>query len=409
MSVSVCLCAYASVRPSLWKVRMASMAAAMPAAGRSGNSSFLERDALKNIVYRILWSKVGFEVYSRLSNLVAVDRVCDWLGGGTELSREEKDRLFVDMDAAYKKVVDYKQLERFSYKAFLPSGSGWTTNYYPKDYDYSLDGSWIDSEGAYGYSLSMHLNVLRSRSGVPYSESKRIDCPPNKGWVVGFIQWNLSLAPEGTYEYSWVGKSAGVEMVVGFVSHIDSKGMIVDPATLGEGTNVDIFSSKFDLIGYATFSPNECLGADFYRFSIKKGGEVEGVTLSHAPAIPWGNPVKGRAYKVPTYCELKVMSANAALKGLGSAKNVDELLESFESLAVNVEARKAPTLTVTDVVVVGRQLRQDRFENEWSVDVARAFGNVLKTVKRNNKQDDASAKRKNLEEGEHQKRKKRNS
>ena len=127
-----------------------------------------------------------------------------------------------------------------------------------------------------------------------------------------------AAAPEGTYEYNWVGKNAGVEMVAGFVWHIDSKGMVVDPEMLQrDRMNVEVISSKFDLIGYACFSPLELLGADFYRFSIRKGGEVRGNTLSLAPAIPWQNPMVGRAFKVPEYCDLSVGSANPALKDLG--------------------------------------------------------------------------------------------
>ena len=41
-------------------------------------------------------------------------------------------------------------------------------------------------------------------------------------------------------------------------------------------------------------------------------------------------------------------------------------------------------MTVTDVVVLGRQHRQGRFQNEWTPNVARAFGDVLKAIKRNN-------------------------
>ena len=59
-------------------------------------------------------------------------------------------------------------------------------------------------------------------------------------------------------------------------------------------------------------------------------------------------------------------------------------MSSFSTLAVKVEDGKVPTLTVTDVVVLGRQHRQGRFENEWTPNVARAFGDVLKAIKRNN-------------------------
>ena len=83
-------------------------------------------------------------------------------------------------------------------------------------------------------------------------------------------------------------------------------------------------------------------------------------------------------------CELNIGNANAALNDLGSAKSVDDLMSSFSNLAVKVEAGKVPTLTVTDVVVAGRQHRLGRFENDWTPDVARAFGDVLISVKRNN-------------------------
>ena len=256
---------------------------------------------------------------------------------------------------------------------------------YPSSPDYSLDASWIDSDGAYAYTMSMHLNILKSCSSVEFTSTRRIQCPPHKKWVIGYIQWNLAAAPEGTYEYNWVGKNAGVEMVAGFVWHIDSKGMVVDPEMLQRNRmNLEVISSKFDLIGYACFSPLELLGADFYRFSIRKGGEVRGNTLSLAPAIPWQNPMVGRAFKVPEYCDLSVSSANPALKDLGSANCIDDLMSSFSNLAVKVEDGKAPTLTVTDVVVLGRQHRQGRFQNEWTPNVARAFGDVLKAIKRNN-------------------------
>ena len=339
--------------------------------------TFLEQDALKNIVSRVLISKGANWAY----NSVAISRVGEFLAGGKELSRDEKDKYLVDSNPAYEKIVDYKQLERFSYKAFLPFGSN---SGLPTSPDFSLDASWIDSDGAYSYTMSMHLNVL-TQYNMEYISAKKIQCPPNKNWVVGYIQWNLAAAPEGTYEYNWVGKSAGVELVTGFIQNIDSKGMIVDPKMLQNNNNkIEIISSKFDLIGYACFSPLELLGADFYRFSIKKGGEVRGNTLSLAPAIPWQNPMIGRAYKVPKYCELKIGNTNAALNDLGSAKSVDDLMSSFSNLAVKVEAGKVPTLTVTDVVVAGRQHRLGRFENDWTPDVARAFGDVLISVKRNN-------------------------
>ena len=42
---------------------------------------------------------------------------------------------------------------------------------------------------------------------------------------------------------------------------------------LRDRMNVEVISSKFDLIGYACFSPWNCLGQS-YRFSIRKGGEA---------------------------------------------------------------------------------------------------------------------------------------
>ena len=342
---------------------------------------FVETAAIKNIVTRVLLAKGK----DWPKNAIAIERVAEFLEGGKELSRDEKDEYFIDSNAAYKEIIDYQQLHKFSYKAFLPLEGNKQPNCYPSSPDYSLDASWIDSDGAYAYTMSMHLNILQSCSSVEFTSTRRIRCPPHKKWVVGYIQWDLAAAPEGTYEYNWVGKNAGVEMVAGFVWHIDSKGMVVDPEMLQrDRMNVEVISSKFDLIGYACFSPLELLGADFYRFSIRKGGEVRGNTLSLAPAIPWQNPMVGRAFKVPEYCDLSVSSANPALKDLGSANCIDDLMSSFSNLAVKVEDGKVPTLTVTDVVVLGRQHRQGRFENEWTPNVARAFGDVLKAIKRNN-------------------------
>lgn len=351
---------------------------------------FSQQNALQNIVARILLAK------GPQSNM-AVARVEDFLNGGKELSRDEKDQCFIDSNAAYATIVDYNQLERFSYRAFLPrspncgevTGPNWRPGLYPNCPDYSLDASWIDSDGAYAYTMSMHLNVLNSCTSTEFTPSRHIQCPSNKNWVVGYIQWHLAAAPEGTHEYNWVGKSAGVEMVTGFVSHVNSKGMIVDATRAHQHHNDDndsvgVISSKFDLIGYACFSPLELLGVDFYRFSIRKGGAVHGNTLSLFPAVPWQNPMVGRAYQAPAYCGLNVdRNVNAALSGVGSATSIDALMASFSDLAVKVEAGNAPTLSVTDVVVAGRQHRQGRFENDWTPDVARAFGHVLKTVKRN--------------------------
>ena len=39
-----------------------------------------------------------------------------------------------------------------------------------------------------------------------------------------FEHRNLAAAPEGTYEYNWVGKNAGVEMVAGFVGILIRRG-----------------------------------------------------------------------------------------------------------------------------------------------------------------------------------------
>ena len=344
--------------------------------------SFVETNTIKNLVARLLLCKGN----KWPNNSITLQRVADFLEGGKELSRDEKDEYFVDSNPAYEKIVDYQQLHKFSYKAFLPLDGSTQPNWRPSNPDFSLDASWIDSDGAYAYTMSMHLNILKSCSSVEFTSTRRIRCPPQKKWVVGYIQWNLAAAPEGTYEYKWVGKNAGVEMVTGFVWHIDSKGTVVDPEVLHKDhtNNFQIISTKFDLIGYACFSPLELLGADFYRFSIRKGGEVRGNTLSLAPAIPWQNPMVGRAYKVPGYCELMAGNANPALKDLGSANCIDDLMSSFSNLAVKVEDGKAPTVTVTDVVVLGRQHRQGRFENEWTPKVARAFGEVLKTIKRNN-------------------------
>ena len=60
---------------------------------------FSQQNALQNIVARILLAK------GPQSNM-AVARVEDFLNGGKELSRDEKDQCFIDSNAAYATIVD---------------------------------------------------------------------------------------------------------------------------------------------------------------------------------------------------------------------------------------------------------------------------------------------------------------
>ena len=165
---------------------------------------FVETAAIKNIVARVLLAKG--EKWP--DNAIAIERVAEFLEGGKELSRDEKDEYLIDSNAAYKKIVDYQQLHKFSYKAFLPLEGNKQPNCYPSSPDYSLDASWIDSDGAYAYTMSMHLNILKSckQRGVHVDEG--YDVHHTKNGSLATFNGTLQRH-EGTYEYNWVGKMLG--------------------------------------------------------------------------------------------------------------------------------------------------------------------------------------------------------
>ena len=60
----------------------------------------------------------------------------------------------------------------------------------------------------------------------------------------------------------------------------------MDPELLQRNhINLEVISSKFDLIGYACFSPLELLGVDFYRFQFEKEAKYA-ETPSPCPCHP---------------------------------------------------------------------------------------------------------------------------
>ena len=67
---------------------------------------------MQNIVYRTFCCKLDEDQFD-ITNKAGLERICGWVSGGKDINREEKERLFIDLDLAYKKVVDYNHLNFF--------------------------------------------------------------------------------------------------------------------------------------------------------------------------------------------------------------------------------------------------------------------------------------------------------
>ena len=237
-------------------------------------------------------------VLSWFTEQVPSERFFSWLGGGEEFYRGEVrpcnlvSGIAGHMHSQLREHGLLDDVQNFSLDAGTPS--------------FTFDASWLDSLGRYAYLLTMQLFELEGDT-VELPDGRTVSCPKGKRWVVGFNHWQITGAPEDSYEFNFVGAQAGIELVCGFLEQKNRDGGDVNfseseaasSSSSSSSSSEEVARSDFDLVGYMVISPNKLLGVDSYRFSADQKGNMWGNTLSHPPSEAWKNAISGRASRMP--------------------------------------------------------------------------------------------------------------
>ena len=313
-----------------------------------------------------------------------------WLGGSAEPTILERDLCIHFQQSllhtVWEELVDYDQLDRFAFHNF--SQDDQSSMHLPAGLvpEFIVHGGYYEVVQRDTYAWAYDLKIVKIGGSVakflPSSDERRIQCPSHKTWAIAHSTWTLVSGPEGD---SPTTGSAGVELMVGFISHVGKSGYPVSIAKDGT-TQEEIHSTHFELLGIAAFSADCAIGCDFYKFSIDNHGVVSGYTLGQPGEVEWACPVSGRAVEMPSYCKVKLVDPNEALQLIEKATNAAELKQAFGAIQELVVAGKVPDLMVTDIIRVAKNVRHDRLSNEWDTDVAKVFGLLLKSAKSVRKQ-----------------------
>lgn len=319
----------------------------------------------------------------------AVDAIARWLGGSQELPRDEKDILMNFHQRTMRShwedtIVDYETLENFSLHSLRSEGVSIQPPV-PFETDFLLTGGVVEIQSEDTYAWSYTITIIKLSGSVADMNGLTLTCPEGKSWCAAYASWTLVSGPQESEHL--VGICAGVELLVGFLTHVDAHNISVvvdeeEEKGNSSGGEQEIVATKFELLGIGAFSKEDCLGCGFYKFTINAQGKVAGFELGQQGEPDWEVPISGRASFMPPYCHLKLYKLSETLQLLENIETIEEVIEAFRTIRRMVEVGRTPTLGVSDVIAAGKKIRDESSLGKlWDRSVAQEFGALLKALK----------------------------
>jgi hypothetical protein len=342
-----------------------------------------------------------------------------WLSGGREPTRGEKSVLYSFEQylspQLFGSLVDYSKVSNFSFNcgAILKKSLSDNDLFNNSDIskirlpDFIYEGGLVEVQdgNTYAWSCKTEITKLSERSAEynHLGSSSNMTSPENKAWAIGSMQWVLVSGPDNLSDK--FGEAAGVELLVGFVSHFNKNGKLLQ---IDDGGNIvkgkdgveegkekeekneereSIHLSTFEMLGYATLSERGGIGiggeigCGFYKFSIDSKGVVSGVEAGQHGEDLWSVPVNGHCTCMPFYCKKKLLVPSKELSQLDKSKTINELKMSFENLRNMIDDGRLPNICISDVISKARNIRNGPLGQDWNKEIAKEFGLLLKSIK----------------------------